>query len=190
MQPGSKSRIAVFTAVAITLLAAGPLQAKPAQSSNASPSGPWSDVKPGAMIKYRMSDPYAMPGVKSSVAEVTEEVTGVTGNAVTVKVTRREEGKPDQVTTQAYPRVRTRQQIEQFDTTVGPKKGSTTVTVSGKKLQCAQHLAQAPGRSAERALTSTVVVCPSVPGWIYSQSVQRGKDSTGTTWFQVLEFRR
>lgn len=157
----------------------------------AAPEGPWSKAKVGDSIKYRMSDPYALAARTASAAEITETVTAVDASKVTVKTTRREEGKDEQVSTQNYPRSLNPQQIKQFYTGLGQKTGgSVTQTVSGVKLKCDKWVVVQERKQAENTLTGTTVLCQDIPGWMFSQSVKRQRDASDTTWYQLLELKR
>lgn len=192
----TRARAPVAALVAAVVLGTGLLCAAAAEAAapaapGAVPVGPWSQAKVGSRITYRMSDPFTMPGKPAPSAVVTEEVTAVTDKLVTVRVTRKEDGKPDQTGQQDYPRYMSADQMKAFDRSVGKREGkAVTRKLAGATLKCEKRVAVEPGRSKGRGLSSTTILCADVPGWVLERSAHRESQPAPVVWFEMLDFRR
>jgi len=140
----------------------------------------WSDAKVGTMVKFKMQNNMTM----------SQEVTKVTDDAVTVKVTTVAPAMPvPMVRNQDFPRYGK----PAPDGKAGPEnvqaKGKKlpdqTLTVAGKSLKC--EVWEVVTEAGGKKITSRSYMCKDVPGWI----VKSENDALGSmaTMMELVEFK-
>ena len=140
----------------------------------------WSNVKVGSMVKFKMQNNITM----------TQEVTKVTDDTVTVKVTTVIPAMPaPMVRSQDYPRYATPNPDAKAPKVDPKHKGKKlpdqTLTVGGKSLKCEvwEMVAEAAGKKT----TSRSYMSKEVPGWM----VKSESDATGSmvASMELVEFK-
>ena len=166
------TKVATVT-LSLLLLAIAEAMSGAACAAETERDGPWFAAKTGTLISYRIRQEAVIPGTPPKVAIITEEVTNVSPETVTVKITRKEAGVPDRITNSDRPRRISERQYVQMLKNIGTRQKEIDFKVSGMSFACQEYKLESedPGGDADRSVSAWTIFCKDLPGWIATQSV-------------------
>ena len=172
--------------LSVLLLAIAEAMSGTACAAETERDGPWFAAKTGTLISYRIRQEAVIPGTPPKVAIITEEVTNVSPETVTVKITRKAAGVPDRITNSDRPRRISERQYVQMLKNIGTRQKEIDFKVSGMSFACQEYKLESedPGGDADRPVSAWTTFCKDLPGWIATQSVGSFKR------FEMLEVKK